>query len=510
MKRVLTSRQTRDVERAAEESFGMPSALLMENAGAALAEEALRVAGPDGRIAVLCGRGNNGGDGLVAARRLAARGRRVQVEILGGPEALSGEPRRNALALGVAGLTPSLIPAGAPFGPGDVVIDALLGTGLNRAPQGAYAEAIGRIAAWRSAGARVVAADLPSGLDADSGLPFDPCVQADVTVSFGFLKTGQVLEPGASRCGELRVVEIGLPEPGPAGIDGPLTALIEEADARGRLPARRAEAHKGTYGHVLLVAGSPGKTGAAALAAQGALRGGAGLVTVATRPEALGPIMAHAPEMMGVSLPAGGELGPDDLDALRSALGGKQALVIGPGIPRGDRTAELIGALLAEAHSPCVIDADGLNALAGRLDLLKNARGPLVLTPHPGEMARLVGRSTAQVQQDRLGVARELASVARAVVVFKGARTVIARADGTAWINPTGNPGMATGGTGDVLAGLCGALLAQGLSPEDAAIVATYAHGLAGDRAARRTGQTGLIASDLFAGLGEVWAGWER
>lgn len=510
MKQVLTAQQMRDVERAAAEAFGMPASLLMENAGGALADEALRLAGPQGRFAVLCGRGNNGGDGLVAARKLAARGRYVQVEILGGSEGLKGEPERNALALKGAGLTPAAIPENAPLGPGDVIIDALLGTGLNRAPEGDYADAIGRISTWRAAGARVVSADLPSGLSTDTGATFVPCVQADLTVSFGFLKLGQVLEPGASRCGELRVAEIGLPAPERAGLAGPFAALLEEADARGRLAPRRSDSHKGTYGHVLLVAGSWGKMGAAALAAKGALRGGAGLVTVATRPEALVPVLAHAPEVMGVELVADGGLGMEDLDPLVAALEGKDALVIGPGLPRGEETAKLIGALLQQVEIPCVIDADGLNAVAGQLEVLQGAKGPILLTPHPGEMARLTGSSTAELQKDRLGRARELASARGVVVALKGARTIIARPDGAAWINPTGNAGMATAGTGDVLSGVCGALLAQGLSAEDAAIVGVYAHGLAGDLAAKRSGQAGLIASDLLGALGEVWASWGR
>jgi NAD(P)H-hydrate epimerase len=513
MKRALTSEQTRELERHAGARFGMSEALLMENAGGAVAEEALRLAGAAGRFLVLCGRGNNGGDGLVAARKLAARGRAVHVEVVGGQEGVKGEVQRNLLALQVAGAAaaPRAIPPDFPAGPGDVVVDALFGTGLNRAPAGAYAEAIGRIAAWRARGAAVLAVDLPSGLNADTGQAFDPCVQADATVTFGHLKVGQVVEPGAWRCGELKVADIGLPAPEAAGgLAGPAVTLLEEQDVTARLRPRRADSHKGTYGHVLVVAGSQGKTGAAALAAQGALRAGAGLVTVATRPDALAPVMAHAPELMGVELAGEGALGPADARAVLQAAEGKQAVALGPGIPRGEETSGFLRALLAELPAPCVLDADGLNALAGNLDALKGARAPVVLTPHPGEMARLAGTSTREVQADRISAARRLAMAQGCVVVLKGARTLIALKDGTVYVNPAGNPGMATGGSGDVLTGVVGGLLAQGLSEVDAALVGTYTHGLAGDLASRRTGQMGLVASDLLEGLQQVWVRWGR
>jgi hydroxyethylthiazole kinase-like uncharacterized protein yjeF len=347
-------------------------------------------------------------------------------------------------------------------------------------------------------------------------------VEADLTVSFGMAKLGQVLEPGATLNGQLEVAEIGIPPAALEALAGPAVLLVEESDARARLPVRKASSHKGTYGHLLVVAGSPGKTGAAALCARAALRSGAGLVTVATRPESLGAVLAHAPEVMG--LPLGGEgwvpsgsrgpsiepLGMADLPLLLGAAEGKQALVIGPGLPRGPETGQLLESLLLQLELPVLLDADALNALGARREPLLNARAPLLLTPHPGEAARLLGSSAQHVQADRVSAVRTLAAGLRGVVVLKGARSLIARADGQVYVNPTGNPGMATGGTGDVLAGLCGALLAQGLTPEDAAITGTYAHGLAGDHAAERRGQLGLIASDLIEMLGEVWLKWQR
>lgn len=509
MKRVLGTAEMRAADSASAE-HGMPASVLMENAGRSLAEVAARHAGPNGRFFVCCGSGNNGGDGFVAARALHAQGRTVFVECTVLPDALEGEAHRASKALKASGLTPSRIADELGPGPGDVVIDALLGIGLGRAPDGKVGEAIGRISAWRAAGAKVISADVPSGLASDSGQVFSPCVAADATVAFGFLKTGQALEPGATQCGALEVAEIGIPRVVVGTLKEAPVFMLEEGDVKGRLPPRKPDAHKGTFGHVLVIAGSWGKTGAAALAGQAALRAGAGLVTVATRPEALVPVLAHAPELMGLELVSDGGLGPSDLNSLLEAAEGKDAVIFGPGIARGEGTATLLANFLEELQAPCVLDADGLNALAGHLDVLQKAKGELLLTPHPGEMSRLLGRPIPEIQSARVASARELAQTHAVTVVLKGARTVIAQPDGQVFINPTGNPGMATGGCGDVLAGMCGAFLAQGLGPEDAALTATYAHGLAGDLAVQRTGQLGLVASDLVAALGQVWLRWNR
>lgn len=510
MKRALTAAQMRAVDAASAE-HGMPGSVLMENAGEALCQAALKEAGQGGRLFVLCGLGNNGGDGLVVARKLAGLGRTVFVELTGDGAGLKGDALRNFEALKACGVTPSPIMPELGAGPGDVVIDALLGTGLSRAPEGRIADAIGRISQWRASGAKVISADLPSGLDSDSGVPFSVCVSADVTTTFGFAKLGQVIEPGASRSGRLEIIDIGIPRAAERVLAGtPNVYLLEESDVRGRIPQRKADTHKGTYGHVLVIGGSWGKTGAAALAARGVLRGGAGLVTVATRPEALVPVMQHAPELMGIELVNEGALGPRDLNALLEAAEGKDAVVFGPGIARDDETFKLIGPFLEELQCPCVLDADALNSIAGHLEVLQKAKSELLLTPHPGEMSRLVNLTTGEVQKNRVSLASAFAKDHQVVLVLKGARTLIARDDGTVFINPTGNPGMATGGTGDVLAGLCGALLAQGLSTEDAAVAGTWVHGLAGDLAKEKHGEMGLVASDLLDGLGEVWRRWGR
>ncbi len=511
MLRVLTAAQMRQAEQAAEARHGMPSALLMENAGRGLADVARSLGSPGGRFVVVCGPGNNGGDGLVAARFLQERGARVSVVMVGDAAKLTPESRRNVEALKGFGVTPrALTDVDAP-GRGDVVVDALFGTGLSRAPAGAFADAVAAIRGWRAAGAKVVAADVPSGLQSDSGEPFSPCVEADATVAFGFLKPGQVLEPGATLCGLVHRVDIGMGGESSNEVSGPELFVVEEPDARRTLPVRKADSHKGTFGHVLVVAGSRGKTGAAALVAKSALRSGAGLVTVAARSDALDTIQAHSAEIMGIPLEGSGPLGLGDLDALVAAAEGKDALVIGPGIPRGDETGALIGELLSRVEIPAVLDADALNAVATDLSVLRRAKGSVVMTPHPGEMARLTGTSTKEVQAHRLEVARQFSSGLKVTLVLKGDRTLTSDPDGRVYLNTTGNPGMATGGSGDVLSGICGAFLAQSLPMPAAIWTAVYAHGLAGNLAAAKRGQLGLVAGDIVEqGLCEVWLRWDR
>jgi NAD(P)H-hydrate epimerase len=500
------------IDRAAIDGLGIPGRSLMASAGDAVAREALSLLGPGGRVHVLCGAGNNGGDGYVAARLLRGRGAAVRVEALVPAERLTGDAaaeRADAEAAGVPVADATGSPGPISAGPGDVVVDALLGTGLSRAPVGRFAEAIAAIAAARAAGARVLSVDVPSGLSADTGRPLGPCVEADRTVTFAFLKRGLVMFPGAALAGVVVVADIGIPAAAAGRV--PIEAeLLDEASARTLVPARGAEAHKGDAGRVLVVAGSPGKAGAAHLAVLGALRGGAGLVTLASRPEVLPQALAGRPEAMSVALPSAGPLAAADLDALRGAAEGMDALVIGPGIPRGPGTGALVRALLAAARVPAVLDADALNALAEAPEGPAGLGAPIILTPHPGEMARLCGITGAAVQADRVGLARARAEAWGAVVTLKGARTVVAAPGRATAIIPTGNPGMATGGTGDVLAGLTGALLGSGLAPREAAAAAAWVHGRAGDLAARRQGERGLLAGDLADAIGEVWAEWGR
>ncbi|BDG06352.1 NAD(P)H-hydrate dehydratase [Anaeromyxobacter oryzae] len=509
--RLVGSAEMREIDRIAIAELGIPSLTLMDRAGRAVAEAATAVAGPRGRFVVVAGGGNNGGDGYVVARVLRSAGRDARVVALVPAGRLSGDARAVREQAERAGVPiddgGELAPIDA--GVGDVVVDAIFGTGLSRAPEGAFAEAIARIEAARVAGARVVAVDVPSGLSADTGRPLGPCVRADRTVTFAFQKRGLVLHPGPAWAGEVTVADIGIPPEAARRV--PVAAeLLTEAEARLLVPPRAPDAHKGDAGRLLVIAGSPGKTGAAHLALTGALRGGAGLVTLAARAEVLPVALAGRPEAMSVALPGAGPLARADLQALLAAADGVDALAIGPGIPRGPETAELLAALLERAGLPTVLDADALNAFA-EAGLPPGARDvPVVVTPHPGEMARLCGISIEAVQSDRIGLARARARAWNATVVLKGARTVVADPEGPPAVIPTGNPGLATGGTGDVLAGLVGALLAGGLAPAAAARAAAWVHGRAGDLAAARLGQRGLLAGDLGEAIGAVWAEWRR
>ncbi len=376
-----------------------------------------------------------------------------------------------------------------------VWVDALLGTGLKDDLRGFLREVVEFL---DSLGRPVFAVDLPSGLDADTGRPRGACLRAEITATFGFPKIGLLLYPGASYTGRLEVCDIGIPAVVVERLR-PRQRLITPEAVREALPARPPDAHKGTTGHVLLLAGSPGKTGAAALAALAALRAGAGLVTVGC-PSSLNPVLETLlREPMTFPLPEEepGVLGPSALQALAGLIAGKECLAVGPGLGTDPRTRALVRGLLA-CPVPLVIDADGLNALAGDLAPLSRAAAPVVLTPHPGEMARLLGTSVTAVQQDRVASARALAQVAGAHVVLKGARTVIAHPDGGVEINPTGNPGMAAAGMGDVLTGVVAGLLAQGASPQDACRAAVWLHGDAADEAARRRGPRGYLAGEVI------------
>lgn len=509
--RIVGSAEMREIDRTAIEDFGVPSLTLMDRAGRAVAEAAAALAAPAGRFLFVCGGGNNGGDGYVAARLLRGAGRDARVLSLVPADRLSPDARavreqaeRAGVPIDEAGELAEL-----DAGVGDVVVDAVFGTGLRRPPEGPFAAAIARIEAARVAGARVLAVDVPSGLSADTGRPLGPCVRADRTITFGFTKRGLVLHPGAEWAGEVTVADIGIPPQAAARV--PVSCeLLTEVEARLLVPPRRPDAHKGDAGRVLVVAGSPGKTGAAHLALWGALRGGAGLVTLASRPEVLPLALAGRPEAMSVAIHGNGPLGRADLQPLLSAAGGCDAVVVGPGIPRGPETGELLRAFLERVRLPAVVDADGLNAIAEDPSFLRELAAPAILTPHPGEMARLTGRTIDEVQQDRIGLATEVARGWRSVVVLKGARTVVADPEGPATIIPTGNAGLATGGTGDVLAGLVGSLVAGGIRPAAAARAAAWVHGRAGDLAAARHGERGLLAGDVADALGAVWLEWRR
>jgi NAD(P)H-hydrate epimerase len=497
----------RQADRAMIEEFGIPGLLLMEHAARAVAEVAAGELAPRGTVVVICGTGNNAGDGWAAARLLHLGGHAVRVIPLREASQLHGDAGVMARAYEKVGGPLAALGPDLGAGHGDVVVDAIFGTGLDRAPEGIFHAAIEAIHAARLAGARVLAVDIPSGVSADTGRPFGIAVQADVTVTFAFLKRGLVLHPGAELAGRLQVADISIPPQVLVPL-APSVRLLDEHTVRRWLPPRPPDSHKGTFGHCLLIAGSEDRPGAAALAARGALAGGAGLVSVAARPGALETVLRHAAEVMGVPLPGAGPLTLDDLDPLEAALAGKAALLVGPGIPRDDATGGLITRLLEIARCPVVLDADALNAIAGRPGVIPRARHDVVVTPHPGEMARLTGLDTGQVQLDRIGVAQRFAREQNCTVLLKGAASVIAAAGGEVFISPTGNPGLASGGTGDVLAGLVTAQLGQRLPGAHAAAASAFVHGLAGDRRARTEGERGLTASSVATGIGEVWAEW--
>ncbi|MDF1562275.1 MAG: NAD(P)H-hydrate dehydratase [Deltaproteobacteria bacterium] len=512
--RALTAEEMRACDRVAIEEFGVPGVSLMETAGRAVAERALELleeSGGDGAL-IVCGSGNNGGDGFVAARYLFRAGVDVQVLCTRTAEELRGDARtfhdvavKMEIPVDYCADTESLPPLA--IGPGDVVVDALFGTGLARPVEGLPLRLIQVMRELHEGGVKVVAVDLPSGLHSDTGQILGEAVRADATVTFGYLKRGLLQYPGVQLAGEWEVVDIGLPPQVEEQL-GPECVLLDEAMVRATLPRPARDTNKGRLGHVLVVAGSADKPGAAALACLGALRAGAGLVTLATRAGGHAATVAAAPEVMGLTLPGEGPLGPDDLPALQDALAGKDALLIGPGIPRAEPTRTLLKRLLSGLQVPAVIDADALNAIGDERAVFAGLEQEVVLTPHPGEMARLLPSTTAKVQADRYGSAGALAAETGATVVLKGAATVVAEPDGRLAVNPTGNPGLATGGSGDVLAGIIAALLGRGLPAAEAARAGVFVHGLAADRKAEQRGATGLSAGDLPLALTELWATW--
>ena len=499
---VLDARRMRAADAAAIRS-GIPSGRLMENAAEGLAEELVRSYPRARVVTVVCGPGNNGGDGLAAARLLAAGGRSVSVFTLADPGAYRGDAAANAALARKAGL--DLVPlsgrgAGAfsrNLRNADVVVDALFGTGLARALSGVAARAVSRI---NVAGRPVVAADLPSGLSADSGELLGPAVRASVTVAFAALKHAHVFWPARGFCGRVVVEEIGIPRRTLLARD-PALAVAEPRDLRAWLPARPGDSHKADFGRLAVIAGSRGKTGAAVLTARGALRAGAGLVTVFC-PASLEPVIVPAlPEAMTRGMPEeNGSLSSGSARVLLEALEEFDAVAVGPGLGTAKGTVEALEKLLA-SDRPMVCDADALNAFAGRPRVFSRRKRPTVLTPHPGEAGRLLRIASDRVQKDRLAACTRLARASRAVVVLKGASTLISTASGRVTVNPTGTPLMATAGSGDVLAGAVGAFLAAGIDAERASVAAVYIHGLAGELLARELGEAGLLSGELADAL---------
>ncbi len=490
--------------------LGTPGFTLMERAGAG-ATEALLQRFPDvreGRVVIVAGKGNNGGDGFIVARLLRAQRIPAEVVLLAPQEELAGDAARALGAFRKAGGrfvetvgAPALTQFAKEIDGATLIVDAIFGTGLNTEITDWRADVV-RI--MNDSGIPIFAIDIPSGLDADRGVPLGVAVRARATATFGFPKLGQVIHPGAEYVGALSVVDIGI-DPQAITELAPRASLLTAADADAVAPWRPPQAHKGTCGHALVIAGSRGHSGAAILAAHAAARVGAGLTTLAG-PAALNDIFCSGPpEVMTAPLSdADGRLRFVEAE-LRAALVGKTAVAVGPGIGTHADAANLVRFLLREAEVPIVLDADALTCVAADLGILRTANARLVLTPHPGEMARLLGGSVEAVQADRIGTARAFASAHNCVLVLKGARTVIAAPDGHTSINSTGNPGMASGGMGDVLCGMIGGLLAQRLDAEKAAGLAVYLHGEVADFLADLRGPIGFLASDVSAGIPEAY-----
>jgi NAD(P)H-hydrate epimerase len=505
--KIVTADEMRAIDRATSERFGVPSLTLMENAGAAVADYVLSNHAAAGRIVVICGKGNNGGDGFVVARRLHEQGKKVQVILLADPDGLRGD------AAVMFGKLPGAVVAVRsseelngdrvrPLLAADLYLDAVLGTGFKPPVSELYADAIAIMNASRIP---VIAVDIPSGADADAMGPQSGTIaRADAIVTFTAPRPAHVFSLLTS--GLTVVAEIGSLEE--AIVSALQLNVITAGDVGPLVGPRQAESNKGSYGHVLAVGGALGKAGSVAMAGMAALRAGAGLSTVATPKSVLGTVAGFHPELMTefLSETDAGTISSDARDRIVELAKGKSVLAIGPGISRDPETAELVRTLVAQLQVPMVVDADGLNAFEGRSQELNGKGRTLVITPHPGEMARLVGCTIADVQKDRLGVARKFAREHELIVVLKGHRTLVVQPDGEAWVNTTGNPGMATGGTGDILTGMVAGMMAQhSKQPFLAVLAAVHLHGLAGDMMRENVGEHSLVATDLLKGLPEAF-----
>jgi NAD(P)H-hydrate epimerase len=509
--RILNAAQMREADRFTIEEIGIPSLVLMENAGRQVvaAMEAAYEARLNGRVAVLCGRGNNGGDGFVVARTLMQRGIDAAVFVIGSLADVRGDAKTNLDILGRLGVT--VVEIGdeqtwelhfSEISQCTLIVDAIFGTGL-KAALGGMMETI--VADVNASSIPIVAIDLPSGLSADTPHVIGDCIDASMTVTLAAPKLPLVLPPGEEHAGDVVIADIGIPHEVIDGVEGQHIELLTPEQLRDVVEPRAADSHKGDFGRVTIVAGSRGKTGAAHLAAMGALRSGAGLVTVATPSSALPIVASMAAEMMTEALAesSDGSISAKAIDRLLELR--HDVIACGPGLGRGPGVTDFVRALLDRAAVPLVLDADAITVLAddpGRL--VGREERDVIITPHPGEMARLIGSSIDEVQSNRIDVATDFATTHRVYVVLKGHRTIIASPDGHVFINPTGNAGMATGGTGDVLTGMIAAWLAQLLDAEAACRLAVFLHGAAGDLAEAQEGQVAMVATDVIAHLGDA------
>lgn len=503
--KVITAQIMQNVDKAAIETYGIPSLLLMENAGQSCVEEIIAEFGVRGCCVVMAGKGNNGGDGYVIARLLIQKGWDVTVIILAERDQVTGDAALNRERVPESainycsdeGRLSSL--HGTDIAKADVIVDALLGTGLNSNVTGIYLAAIRLM---NASGRPIVSVDIPSGIHGTSGQIMGEAVTADITVTFACAKLGHVLHPGAEHTGNLVVADIGIPPKLMETVSG--CDFLDEDTVGPLLRRRDRQAHKGSCGHCLILAGSTGKTGAATLAAHSAVRAGSGLVTLGAAASINTILEIKTTEVMTVPLvdSGSGYLSGSAFTEIETLLAGKNAVAIGPGIGRHPETTALVRRLVEMVTVPLVIDADGLNALAEDLAVLKQKKtGHMILTPHPGEMAHLLGVSTPDVEAKRISVAEGFARCYGVFLVLKGARTIIVSPEGNVAINGSGNPGMASGGMGDVLTGIIVSLLGQGYTAWDACRLGVFVHGFAADMVAEEKGEIGLHATDVLEKL---------
>ena len=502
---LVNAKEMREMDRQTIESFGIPGRVLMENAGCGatrvLLDKFSELARK--RIAIVAGRGNNGGDGFVIARYLAHKGLNVKVFLLAQHTTVKGDAAANLALLASLGVQVIEMPDQIAFikqkttlRHQDIWIDAILGTGLDSDVRGYFKEVIDFI---NSSGKPVFAVDIPSGLNSDTGQPCGICIQAHVTATFAFAKTGHILFPGASYTGKLEIIDIGIP-PHIADDVAPKQYLLTPDLVQAAYKPRPPDIHKGRTGHLLVISGSPGKTGAAAMTAMSAVRAGAGLVTLGI-PKSLNPVLeTQVIEAMTwpLSETLDGVLDETSFDQIMNLLSDKNCLAIGPGIGQAEETKNLVQRLIQESPVAVVMDADAINNFADNAKILKKCKIPIILTPHPGEMARLINSTPREIQEDRINCARDFAVKYNVHLVLKGAATVIAHPDGRVFINPTGNSGMASGGMGDVLTGVIAGFVTQGYSLESAAHIGVYLHGAAADTLCQSVAPFGYLATEVI------------
>lgn len=509
--KIVDSATMRGLDETAIKKYGIPGLALMENAGMGVAHIIEREFGNlKGKgVSIFAGKGNNGGDGFVAARHLCNRGFKAAVYLLAKKTDVKGDAKTNLnIWEKMSGETRTIVSAKdiekhkSAIRHSALIVDAILGTGLSSEVKGIHK---GMIDFINSLNKPVVAVDVPSGLDASNGRVLGSCVKAMVTATMAIPKIGLCVYPGADYAGRIEVVDIGIPQQ-LLESEKIRWNILESGSIKKTLKPRQANSHKGSFGHVFVLAGSTGKTGAAAFASLGAMSGGAGLVTLGI-PKSLNPIMARKlTEVMTMPLPESipGVFGYEAFDEIAKFIKDKEVVALGPGLTTHESVRKLVLSIVRQSPIPLVIDADGINCLTGNTAVLKRAKAQIVITPHPGEMARLVGMTTKDVQADRIGIASRFAKTHKVIVALKGVRTIIAEPSGRIFINPTGNPGMATAGTGDVLAGMIGGFIAQGYNTLDAANTAVYLHGLAGDEVAKKRGEIGMMATDILNILPQV------